>query len=132
MPHQAKPSFTITGRLLCVGLLLVAAPVRADHNHHDHHNHHNGGYYYGGSALFGGMIANQMMTSMALDYEAERQPPPTRYGDHPDHRTLIERQNHPYQQTTESRLAELDRLAASGAITPKQYKDRRLGIVDGL
>jgi hypothetical protein len=29
-------------------------------------------------------------------------------------------------------MAELDQLAASGAITPKEYKDKRLAIVDGL
>ena len=133
MTHHAKPSITITGRLLSVGLLLGIAPVMADHNHH-HDHHHDGGYYYGGGALFGGMMADRAlaMANSELEYQIESIPPPTQHGDRPDHRTLIERQDHPYQQTAESRLAELDRLAASGAITQKQYQDRRLAIVDGL
>lgn len=114
--------------LLAGGIWL--SPALA-HDHH-HHHHHDEAYYPGGGVFFGGMVTDQLMTNMALEYEAERQPPPVQYGDFADHRTLVERRNHPYQRTAASRLAELDKLAASGAITAKQYKDRRLAIVDGL
>ena len=137
MTNQTKPPITVATGLLCAGLLLSTAPALAHHGHNGHHNHHhdNDYYdddYYGGGAFLGGMVTNQILTNMELESDAERRPPPVQYGDFADHRSLIERQDHPYQRTAGSRMAELDRLAASGAITPKQYKDKRLAIVDGL
>ena len=134
MTCQTKSSITITTGLLCLGLLLSTVPALAHHGHNGHHNHHHDGddYYYGGDAFLGGMLTNQMLTNMELQSDAERRPPPVQYGDYADHRSMIERQDQPYQRTATSRMAELDRLAASGAITQKEYQDKRLAIVDGL
>ena len=120
--------------LLCVlgNILFLNSSFAHDHhNNHHHNNHHYDDNYYG-AAFFGGMVTDQIMTNMALEADAMRRPEPMQYGDHADHRSLVERREHPYQQTVSSRLAELDQLAASGAITPQQYKNRRLAIVDGL
>ena len=126
-----------TTRMLCLNLCLFlgGAPALAHHGHggHDgHHHHHDDDYYDDGGAFFGGMVANQVLTNMELQSDAERRPPPVQYGDYADHRSMIERQDQPYQRTATSRMAELDQLAASGAITQKEYKDKRLAIVDGL
>jgi len=115
---------------LCLGLFLGGPPALAHHDHNDHHHHDD--YYYGGGAFLGGMLTNQILTNMELQSDAERRPPPVQYGDYADHRSMIERQDQPYQRTATSRMAELDQLAASGSITPKEYKDKRLAIVDGL
>jgi hypothetical protein len=41
-------------------------------------------------------MTNQILTNMELESDAERRPPPVQYGDFSDHRSLIERQDHPY------------------------------------
>jgi hypothetical protein len=150
MTRQTKSPIAITTGLLCAGLFLGTAPVVAHHGHGGHGGHHHGYYghhhgyyghhhhdyydddYYDGGAFLGGMVTNQILTNMELESDAERRPPPVQYGDVADHRSLIERADHPYQRTASSRMAELDKLAASGAITPKEYKDKRLAIVDDL
>jgi len=142
MTRQTKSPIAITTGLLCAGLFLGTAPVLAHHGHgghgghhhgyYGHHHHHDDDYYYDGGAFLGGMVTNQILTNMELESDAERRPPPVQYGDVADHRSLIERADHPYQRTASSRMAELNRLAASGAITQKEYEDKRLAIVDGL
>ena len=139
MTSQTKSPIAITTGLLCVGLLLGTTQVVAHHGHgghhhgyYGHHHHHYDDDYDDGGAFLGGMITNQVLTNMELESDAERRPPPVQYGDVADHRSMIERADHPYQRTASSRMAELDQLAASGSITPKEYKDKRLAIVDGL
>ena len=138
MPKSRQYLMVTASCLLCGGLFLTTALAHGHGghggHHHDHYDHHHHDYdddYYGG-AFLGGMVTNQMLTNMELQSDAERQPDPVQYGDHADHRTLIEREEHPYQRTATSRMAELDQLAASGSITPKEYKDKKLAIVDGL
>jgi len=134
MTRQTKSPITAATGLLCVGLLLNTVPALAHGGHggHGHHNHHDDDYYDDGGYFLGGMMTNQILTNMELQSDAERRPPPVQYGDVADHRSLIERQDQPYQRTASSRMAELDRLAASGSITQKEYKDKRLAIIDGL
>ena len=38
----------------------------------------------------------------------------------------------PAQQTAEQRIAELDKLAAGGYITPEEYKKKKQAIIDSL
>ena len=127
---MAKLRQHIIATAICLlGSSVMLSPALA-HDHGNHHHHHDDDYY--GGAFLGGMVTNQILTNMELQSDAARQPDPVQYGNFADHRTLIEREEHPYQRTAASRMAELEQLAASGAITSKEYADKRLAIIDGL
>jgi hypothetical protein len=44
----------------------------------------------------------------------------------------VQRQAAPAQKSVEQRLAELDKLAAGGYITPQEYKAKKARIVDSI
>jgi membrane protease subunit (stomatin/prohibitin family) len=77
----------------------------------------------GAGAFVGGIMAGRVMNNMnrrtqAEEYQAYHQQPVP--------------QTAPASQSAESRIAQLDKLAAGGYITPAEYKAKKQAILDGL
>ena len=99
--------------VLALGLVLPATPALA---------------HGGGGAFLGGMIASNVLSNMrdrtdAEEYQAYSQP-----------RTVVVHDSGGSSSggSAESRIKQLDKLAAGGYITPAEYKQKKQQIVDNL
>jgi hypothetical protein len=83
-------------------------------------------------AFVGGMLTSRVMHNMRARTEAEQQ---QAYYARQSAQQQQVRQAAPAPsstQTTQQKLAELDKLAAGGYITPEEYKAKRQSIIDAM
>ena len=109
MINTQKYSLLSVG-VLALGLTLPAAPALAGH----------------GGAFLGGMIASRVLTNMSDRTEAEQ------YQAYSQPRTVVVHDSGGSGGSAESRIKQLDKLAAGGYITPAQYKQKKQAIVDSM
>jgi hypothetical protein len=106
--------FTYTCAVLLATCLSLSTPAQAG----------NAG------AFIGGMLTSKVINNMSRRTEAEeqqaanssRQAAPAAAAPAPA----------PAAQTPEQRIAQLDKLAAGGYITPDEYKAKKKAIIDGM
>ncbi len=105
--------FTCTSAMLLITTLSLSMPAYAGKT----------------GAFIGGMLTSKVINNMSRRTEAEEQqaanssrqaapapaPAPA-----------------PAAQTPEQRIAQLDKLAAGGYITPEEYKAKKKSIIDGM
>jgi hypothetical protein len=103
----------ISGGILAIGLALPATSALA---------------HGGGGAFLGGMIASRVLSNMndrtqAEEYQAYSQP-----------RTVVVHDSGDSGSggSAESRIKQLDKLAAGGYITPAEYKQKKQDIIDNM
>ena len=78
-------------------------------------------------AFIGGVVATKVVGNMRDRTEAEQQQ--AYYAQQAAARPVPAA---PAQKSPEQRIAELDKMAAGGYITPEEYKSKKKAIVDGM
>jgi hypothetical protein len=78
-------------------------------------------------AFIGGVFATKVMTNMNDRTEAEQQQAAAA-----QYQAAQPVQHAPAQKSPQARIAELDKLAAGGYITPAEYKQKKQAIVDSM
>ena len=108
MSTQSKLSIAVASCLLGGALSLNTTLVQAS----------------GAGAFLGGMVASRVLNNMSERTEAEQ------YAAYSQPRTVAP--SHRSSGSAESRIKQLDKLAAGGYITPAEYKKKKQAIVDGI
>jgi Na+/glutamate symporter len=80
-------------------------------------------------AFIGGVFATKLITNMNQQTKAQQQQAAAAQQAAAQPRPV---QQAPAQQTAEQRIAELDKLAAGGYITPAEYKAKKQAIIDSM
>jgi membrane protease subunit (stomatin/prohibitin family) len=78
-------------------------------------------------AFIGGVFATKVMTNMNDRTEAEQQQAAAA-----QYQAAQPVQQAPAQKSPQARIAELDKLAAGGYITPAEYKQKKQAILDSM
>ena len=78
-------------------------------------------------AFIGGVFATKLMTNMSDRTEAEQQQAAAA-----QQQAARPVQSAPAQKSPQARIAELDKLAAGGYITPAEYKQKKQAIIDSM
>ena len=78
-------------------------------------------------AFIGGVFATKVMTNMNDRTEAEQQQAAAAQA-----QAARPVQSAPAQKSPQARIAELDKLAAGGYITPEEYKKKKQAIIDTM
>ena len=78
----------------------------------------------GAGAFLGGMVASRVLNNMSERTDAEE------YAAYSQPRTVT--RSHESTGSAESRIKQLDKLAAGGYITPAEYKKKKQAILDGI
>ena len=78
-------------------------------------------------AFIGGVFATKVMTNMNDRTEAEQQQAAAAQA-----QAARPVQSAPAQKSPQARIAELDKLAAGGYITPEEYKKKKQAIIDSM
>ena len=78
-------------------------------------------------AFIGGVFATKLMTNMNDRTEAEQQQAAAA-----QYQAAQPVQSAPAQKSPQARIAELDKLAAGGYITPEEYKKKKQAIIDTM
>ena len=78
-------------------------------------------------AFIGGVFATKLMTNMSDRTEAEQQQAAAA-----QQQAARPVQSAPAQKSPQARIAELDKLAAGGYITPAEYKQKKQAILDSM
>ena len=78
-------------------------------------------------AFIGGVFATKVMTNMNDRTEAEQQQAAAAQA-----QAARPVQSAPAQKSPQARIAELDKLAAGGYITPEEYKTKKQAIIDSM
>jgi hypothetical protein len=78
-------------------------------------------------AFIGGVFATKLMTNMNDRTEAEQQQAAAA-----QYQAAQPVQSAPAQKSPQARIAELDKLAAGGYITPEEYKAKKQAILDSM
>jgi membrane protease subunit (stomatin/prohibitin family) len=78
-------------------------------------------------AFIGGVFATKVMTNMHDRTEAEQQQAAAA-----QQQAARPVQSAPAQKSPQARIAELDKLAAGGYITPEEYKTKKQAIIDSM
>ena len=78
-------------------------------------------------AFIGGVFATKLMTNMHDRTEAEQQQAAAA-----QYQAARPVQSAPAQKSPQQRIAELDKLAAGGYITPEEYKKKKQAIIDSM
>ena len=78
-------------------------------------------------AFIGGVFATKLMTNMHDRTEAEQQQAAAAQA-----QAAQPVQSAPAQKSPQARIAELDKLAAGGYITPEEYKKKKQAIIDSM
>lgn len=81
-------------------------------------------------AFIGGVFAAKVVDNMSRRTAAEEQQAAAAQAQPVKQAAPV--QTAPAKQTAEQRLAELDKLAAGGYITPEEYKKKKQSIIDSL
>ena len=81
-------------------------------------------------AFMGGVFAAKVVNNMNRRTEAEEQQAAAAQARPVQQAAPV--QSAPKQQTAEQRIAELDKLAAGGYITPEEYKQKKKAIIDSM
>ena len=112
MYNSSKISL-VSGCVLAIGLVLPTAQALA---------------HGGGGAFLGGMIASRVLTNMSERTEAEQ------YQAYSQPRTVVVHDSGGSNSggSAESRIKQLDKLAAGGYITPAEYKQKKQQIVNDM
>ena len=100
--------------ILLLSPIAIAPPASAD----------------GAGAFVGGMMAGRVLNNMnrrtqAEEYQAYHQTQPVQ-------QAAPAPAPSPSAQSSEARLAQLDKLAAGGYVTPDEYKAKRQAILDAM
>ena len=114
MSTKSLLSITVAAGLFGGGLTLITTPAIA---------------HGGGGAFLGGMIAANVLTNMNERTQAEE------YSAYSQPRTVVVHDAAPASSSggsAESRIKQLDKLAAGGYITPAEYKQKKQSIVDSM
>ena len=114
MSTKSLVSITVAAGLLGGGLTLATTPVAA---------------HGGGGAFLGGMVAANVLTNMNERTQAEE------YSAYSQPRTVVVHDSAPARSSggsAESRIKQLDKLAAGGYITPAEYKKKKQAIIDNM
>ena len=111
MSFKAKMGLGAVACVLGMTMAAMSTPVLAD----------------GAGAFIGGVLATKVVGNMRDQTEAQQE------------QAYYARQSAaqpvpqaPAQKSPEQRIAELDKLAAGGYITPEEYKSKKKAIVDGM
>jgi len=78
-------------------------------------------------AFIGGMLTAKVVNNMSRRTEAEEQ-----QAANSSRQAAPAPAPAPAAQTPEQRIAQLDKLAAGGYITPEEYKAKKKSIIDGM
>ena len=78
-------------------------------------------------AFIGGVFAAKVMNNMSERTEAEQQQAASA-----QYQAAQPVQSAPAQKSPQARIAELDKLAAGGYITPEEYKTKKQAIIDSM
>jgi len=81
-------------------------------------------------AFVGGILAGKVVHNMKQRTEAEQQQ--AYYAQQQAQQPVQQAAPAASSQTTEQKLAELDKLAANGYITPAEYKAKRQAVLDSM
>jgi len=81
----------------------------------------------GAGAFIGGVVATKVVGNMRDRTEAEQE-----QAEYARQSAAQPVPQAPAQKSPEQRIAELDKLAAGGYITPEEYKRKKKAIVDGM
>ena len=111
MTIRNKMKLTVAAAVLGVATVGTSLPVYAD----------NAG------AFIGGVFATKLMTNMNDRTEAEQQQAAAAQA-----QAARPVQSAPAQKSPQARIAELDKLAAGGYITPEEYKKKKQAILDSM
>ena len=103
--------FTYTSAILLAATLILGAPAQAG----------NAG------AFIGGMLTAKVVNKMSRRTEAEEQ-----QAANSSRQAAPAPAPAPSAQSPEQRIAQLDKLAAGGYITPEEYKAKKKSIIDGM
>jgi hypothetical protein len=107
--------FTYTSAILLVATLGLGTPAQAGNT----------------GAFIGGMLTSKVINNMSRRTEAEEQQAynsSQRAAPAPAPAPAAA----PVAQSPEQRIAQLDKLAAGGYITPAEYKAKKKAIIDGM
>jgi hypothetical protein len=80
-------------------------------------------------AFIGGVLATKVLSNMRAQTEAQQEQ--AAYARQAAAQP-VPRAQAPAQKSAEQRIAELDKLAAGGYITPEEYKRKKQAILDSL
>ena len=106
-----KDFFACTGSILLVVSITTSMPASAG----------NAG------AFIGGMVTSKVLNNMSRRTEAEE-----RQAANSSQQAAPAPAPAPAAQTPEQRIAQLDKLAAGGYITPDEYKAKKQSILDSM
>jgi hypothetical protein len=117
MPTPSKFIAGATSAVVLATMVSTVPPVYADD----------------AGAFVGGMLASRVMTNMRDRTEAEQDQ--AYYAQQQAQQSHVQQQ--PVQQaaptqTAEQKLAQLDKMAAGGYITPEEYKAKRKQVIDAM
>ena len=84
-------------------------------------------YASNAGAFIGGVFATKVLTNMQDRTEAEQQQAAAA-----QYQAARPVQSAPAQKSPQTRIAELDKLAAGGYITPEEYKKKKQAIIDSM
>jgi hypothetical protein len=103
--------FTYTSAMLLATTLSLSMPVQASNV----------------GAFLGGMLTTKVISNMSRRTEAEEQ-----QAANSSRPVAAAPAPAPAAQSPEQRIAQLDKLAAGGYITPAEYKAKKKSIIDGM
>jgi hypothetical protein len=81
-------------------------------------------------AFIGGVFATKLLTNMSEQTKAQQAQAAAAQARPVQQAAPVH--SAPAKQTAEQRMAELDKLAAGGYITPEEYKKKKQAIIDSL
>ena len=81
----------------------------------------------GAGAFIGGVLATKVVGNMQDRTEAEQE-----QAEYARQAAAQPVPQAPAKKSAEQRIAELDKLAAGGYITPEEYKSKKKAIIDGM
>ena len=111
MTIRNKMKLTVAAAVLGAATVGTSLPVYADD----------------AGAFIGGVFATKLMTNMNDRTEAEQQQAAAAQA-----RPAQPVHPAPAQKSPQARIAELDKLAAGGYITPEEYKKKKQAIIDSM
>jgi hypothetical protein len=103
--------FTYTSAMLLATTLSLSMPVQASNV----------------GAFLGGMLTTKVISNMSRRTEAEEQ-----QAANSSRQAAPAPAPAPAAQSPEQRIAQLDKLAAGGYITPEEYKAKKKSIIDSM